>query len=216
MEVLANTVLSHEPCNLLRKPGLEDRGHPLSAILGKAGTCMRATWPNHFQHALRMVTPFVSHSAASNMEKQSIPKARRKRIRLCPLKRPQLGDRPRTRAAKSGQDRVSMSLHKTQPKRESKRRRTTTAVFMTSCPRPCQHTHHTSCPTYPVAGVMIMPTIRRQQTTHMTNHVHTRPSFRTTSHWFTHRDLRSIRHNKKTLCLMRISPLAPILQSSIE
>ena len=67
MEVLANTVFSQEPCKRLRDPGLEEGGHPQSANFGNAGTRMRATWPNHFQQALRMVKSIFSHSAASKI-----------------------------------------------------------------------------------------------------------------------------------------------------
>ena len=133
------------------------------------------------------------------------------RIRLSPLKRAQLRNRPRTRTTKSGQDGIYMRLRKTEPERESKRRRTTAAILLTSCPRSGQHTRHTSRPTYPMTGIMIMSPIGRQQATDMTNHINTRPRFRTTSHRFTHRNPRGIWHNKKTLCLMCISPLAPIL-----
>ena len=143
------------------------------------------------------------------------PKSPPQRIRLCPLKRTQLGNRPRTRTAKSRQDGINMRLHKTE-QRESKRRRTTAAILLAPCPRCSQHAHHASCPTYPMAGVMIVPTIGRQQTAYMTNNIHPGPRFRTTSHRFTHRNPRRIGHDKKALCLMCVSPLAPILQSRIE
>ena len=124
----------------------------LSQIIDRAGMFTLATCPNHVppahcdrfyqidsigsQSAAR--SNILSETCSSCIENLSTPKGP-SYIGLRTFQRTKLGFGPRPRATKSRQNRIDVSLHKTQSPRKAKRGRTPPAILLASGPRASNH-----------------------------------------------------------------------------